>query len=55
VANQSEQRSSAAEIFFLVCVLAPVTGGILAGPIVGSTLMSLAMLDTVLLLAGWGH
>jgi hypothetical protein len=40
------------EIAFLVFILAPVTGACLAGPGVGLTLLSLALIDTVLMLVG---
>ncbi|MEQ1504537.1 MAG: hypothetical protein ABMB14_20025 [Myxococcota bacterium] len=45
----AEQRSEASEIAMLVFVLAPVTGAMFSGPIVGLTLMSLALGDTILI------
>lgn len=44
-----EARNETVEIAMLVFVLAPVAGAILSGPIAGSTLASLALLDTILI------
>jgi hypothetical protein len=53
VANEvGQQRSTAVEIAFLLFVLAPVTGAILSGPIVGGTLLTLAVTDSILMLIG---
>ena len=40
------------QIAMVVLALAPVAGAVASGPIVGGTLMSLALFDTVMLLFG---
>ncbi|MEQ1567377.1 MAG: hypothetical protein ABMA64_17175 [Myxococcota bacterium] len=55
MSNQAERPSSMVEVAFLVFVLAPVTGGMLAGPVVGGGLLTLTVLDSILILLGFGH
>jgi hypothetical protein len=45
-------RSETTDIAMLVFVLAPVAGAILSGPIAGTTLGSLALLDSLLIALG---
>jgi hypothetical protein len=47
--DPQQDRSELVEIGMLVLVLAPVAGAILSGPIAGSTLASLAVLDSILI------
>jgi hypothetical protein len=48
----AEPRSETTEIAMLVFVLAPVAGAILSGPIAGTGLASLALLDSLLIALG---
>ncbi|MEZ4238961.1 MAG: hypothetical protein R3F59_22975 [Myxococcota bacterium] len=44
-----QQRSETAELVMVAFVLAPVAGAILSGPIAGTTLATLALLDSILI------
>lgn len=48
----NEERSTLTEILMLVVCLAPVTGAMLSGPMVGLTLVTLGLTDTLLILGG---
>lgn len=47
-----EEQSSLSEIFMLTVCLAPVTGAMMAGPMVGLMLVTLGLTDTLMILGG---
>jgi hypothetical protein len=51
----NEERSSMTEILMLLVCLAPVTGAMFSGPMVGLTLVTLGITDSILILGGWGR
>lgn len=50
--EQPEPKATAIEILMILTALAPVTGAMFSGPIMGLTLVTLGLTDTVLILTG---